>query len=156
MSNANKQIDNFFDKVEKKVEDKQKEIVAEAMFSLFNKSPHISGPVLEFEHEAAFNSDDGAEWALGEYDSNHKISINNSPLTPHYPASMSRSISYARHIAESSQINSIKIGDHVRIENTTRYAFDVEEGGITWYRPGYYVYTNTLHNLKDKYRDVVK
>jgi hypothetical protein len=147
MPETDKQIDNFFDKVEKRVEDKQKEIVAEAMFSLFIESPH---------HAYSLFDKDGAPYARGEYDSNHKISINNSALTPHNPPSFDKEMSRAKHIAESYQINSIKIGDNVRVTNTTEHAGDVEHGGPTWGRPGYETYTDTLRYLRDKYKDVTK
>jgi len=140
MSNANKQIDSFFDKVEERVVQTQKNIIASAMGSLFAESPHY----------------DDAPYAKGEYDSNHKISINNSPLSRHNLPSRDKEASRARHMTEGAKANSIKLGDQVRITNTTEHAGDVEKGGPTWGRPGYRVYTNTSRFLRDEYSDVIE
>lgn len=63
-------LDQYLKKKKQEVADKQAEIVCYAMDTLFKNSPHIGNPE--------------SPWAEGEYEINHKISINGK-FTSHYP-----------------------------------------------------------------------
>jgi hypothetical protein len=134
-----KNIDSFFDKVEDSVAKKQGEIVQDALEILFEFSPHFGT----------------SDKAMSEYDANHKIQINNGPISPHIPPTKSRATSKIMIDLEKQKADNIKCGDTVEIFNTTAHRESVEEGAAVdpgWIgarrAEGYHPYEKTKFFLK--------
>jgi len=136
-------IDNFFDKVEKKVVEVQKDIAKDALNLLFRKSPHA-----------------GENQAKGEYDANHKISINHGSTSGHHGPTHSKTASKVLINIEKAKLSRTKIGDTITVLNDTAHAIDVEIGknnpGNTWKRRGYYPYRKTKIDLMGKHSNVIR
>jgi len=135
-------IDEFFKKQKEKVAKKQQEIAIVALISLFSKSPHA-----------------GEDYSKGEYDANHKISINHKGGSSHHRATGSESNSKQFIDNEIRKAKTIKCGDSVNIFNTTGHAKDVEYGKVvssTWKKSGYYPYLQINNLLDQRYKDVIK
>lgn len=140
----NKQIiDKFFDRVEKKIVKTQTKIASDALDLLFRKSPHA-----------------GENQAKGEYDANHKISINRAGHSSHHGATHSEAASKMFVAAEKVKLSTLKFGNTVTVLNDTEHAIDVEIGmqqpGNTWKKNGYYPFRKTRVDLKRKYNNVLK
>lgn len=136
-------IDKFIDKIEKKVVKVQSKMASDVLSSLFRSSPHA-----------------GQNQSKGEYDANHKLSINHKPTSPHHGPTGSEAASKGFVALEKTKLASLKFGDHVTILNDTEHAIDVEIGmmkaGNTWKRGGYYPFRSALIDLKEKYSHVIK
>lgn len=139
MADLNRKIiDNFFDKIEKKIVKTQTKIASDALSLLFRKSPHA-----------------GQNYAKGEYDANHKISINNAGHSSHHGPTYSEAASGALLITEKAKLSTLKFGDTVTVLNDTAHAIDVETGRL-WSIDGYYPFRRTRFDLKRKYKNVLK
>ena len=142
MKSKNK-IDDFFKRLKKKVAEEQQEIISSSLRTLFNKSPH----------------EGTNDYAKGEYDANHKISINHGPASAHHDATGSLGMSRLLIDNEIRKTQDIKSGDKVVIFNTTGHSVDVEYGAdrsLTWQRDGDHPYRETKNTIKTRYQDVLK
>jgi hypothetical protein len=139
---AKQQIKDFFKKTRKSVAKTQQNMVDVAMQELFDGPPHSGDPE--------------SPYSQSEYDANHKIQINHGLVSPHNPPTNNTGVSFALHYMEKEKADQIESGDRVAIFNTTLHNAAVEFGGATWGRPGYYVYTNTMRRLKERFSDVTK
>jgi len=140
---ASKQIlDRFFDKQKEKIASVQIDIAKTAFDSLFAKSPHKGEP--------------GSNFAEGEYDANHKISINGKSTSSHHSPTGSRTLSAQMIAIEKNKAEQIDCGDTAKIFNTSDHDQDVEYGGKTWGRPGYKPYRHTKNNLRARYNNVLE
>ncbi len=141
--NNHKKLNNFFDKQEKRVAARQKEISEDVIDTLFDLSPHV----------------DTAPFSYGEYDANHKISVNGSAETPWRFPTLSRAVSKSFINEEKANLEGLKCGDTVTIRNESYHAEDVEFGFLRnndWNRPGYMTYTLTKAFAKGKWGNVIK
>lgn len=138
---VNSDIDAFIKKQEERVGAVQKGMARDVLDELFSRSPHFN-PI-------DFKSD-------GEYDANHKISVNGLPPSPHHAATHSRMISSQAITVEKSKASGIKCGDNVVVINDTPHAGDVEYGGWTWIRKGYATFSNAKRSIKKRYSNVLK
>ena len=135
-------IDSFFKKQREKVAEKQQKIVSETLNGLFSLSPHV-----------------GSDYSKGEYDANHKISINNGPVSSHHGPTHSETASKLLIDIERKKAENIKCGDSVEILNTTGHGDDVEYGVLvsdTWKRSGYRPYGKTNILIKQRNKNVLK
>ncbi len=135
-------IDNFFKKQREKVAKEQQKIASETLKSLFSLSPHV-----------------GSDFSKGEYDANHKININNGPVSLHHGPTHSETASKLLIDIERQKAENIKCGDSVKIFNTTGHREDVEYGQVvsdTWKRSGYRPYRKTKNLIQQRYQNVLK
>jgi len=136
-------IDKFFDRVEAKIVKTQTKIASHALDTLFRKSPHA-----------------GENQAKGEYDANHKISINHAGHSSHHGPTHNEAASRMFITTEKAKLSAIKFGDSITVLNDTGHAIDVEIGmqqpGNTWKKRGYYPFRKTRVDLKRKYNNVLK
>jgi hypothetical protein len=141
-ANSRQQVKDFFKKVKKSTAKTQKEMTEFAMDQLFKESPHVDRPDSNFSQ--------------GQYDANHKLQIEQGLVSPHNPPTGSWAASEMINTFEKEKAKNIDCGDRVEIFNTTLYNKDVEFGGPTWKRSGYYTYQIAMMNLKGKYQNVIK
>jgi len=142
MQSSKQILDKFFNRQKEKIASVQTDIAQAALGSLFAKSPHKGQP--------------GSKYAKGEYDANHKISINSKPVSSHHPPTGSRELSAQMIEMEKSKANQVSCGDTVKIFNTSEHAQEVEYSGATWSRPGYKPYNHAQNNLEARYRSVLE
>jgi len=144
-------VSNFFNKKRDEVAEVQQDITKTTLDTLFEFSPHLHDPYSKF--------------AKGEYEINHKVSINDSePSQHHPPASLSGSPAaisqedLKEYIEkEKDTSNGIECGDAVGIFNTTKHAVAVETGNDPmWVKEGYHTYTLTRDSIKLRYKNVLK
>lgn len=62
---------SYFDRLRGRVAKQQGKIVSDTLDALFDNSPHLGDPE--------------SPWATGEYEINHKVSINGENPGPHFP-----------------------------------------------------------------------
>ena len=159
---ANKSISDFFKKKKEAVASVQKEIASNAMEQLYESSPHML--------------DQDSPYATGQYESNHKVSVNDEEFSALHPSLISEFdfqsykdiqkdpsffqeiITEQRLQPEKDRLEKVKCGDSVTITNPTPHAYAVETGDDPqWhYNDGYHPYSNTKEVLKGRYKNVLK
>ncbi len=135
-------INSFFNKQEEKVTATMVEVAKKAFDILFENSPHINAP--------------SSNYSLSQYDANHQLSINQKQLRPVLPPTMNKEISKEVINEKKQSLNSIVPGESVIIHNDVDHGLDVEKGGPTWSRNGYFTYEKTTAYLRIAYSNVIK
>jgi len=151
-SDSDRKIKMFFDKTRKRTVNVEKKIMKDALDSLYEFSPHYMDPDSPF--------------ANGEYEINHKVSVNDGETTSHHPpigsGQQTKGAIEEGHLKEfiekeKDRVDVAKCGDSVSIFNTTAHADAVETGDDpVWQKEGYFPYKRTKDYLKKRYKNVLK
>ena len=149
-------VRKFKEENEKKVVDKQKEVLHYAMDQLWIRSPHYRRELSEYDEVYSGGEVRWVQFAQGEYDANHKVVIDGI-TTPWNPPTGSEAGSFIAHKTEELRINSIDdIGKTVAIKPGTDHDINVETG-VGWQQTeGYFPYESTTSAIAEKFREVLE
>ena len=132
MENYMNEVDKYIEEITETIEYDVQKLIRSGLEQLFMRSPHHST----------------APFADSEYDANHHILINNLTDHIHNKPTLSKALSEKENEKERKKTKKIKLGDKIKIVNSTEHAEDVEYG-TGWTVGGYYPYRETKIKLKN-------